>query len=223
MTEQMIRRIGLDQDLEELRSLLRHMGEHVIDALEGAITALHTLDTAKAQQIVKDDVLLNAMEDQIMDIGSRLIVTQQPVAKDLRRIIVAFKISSDLERMGDLALDVAKVTMRLQGQQLIKPLVDIPNMAAIVKVMITEAITSYLDENTDLAYKMAQDDDEVDHLYGQMITELYAFLTAHPESSSQVMLLTLVGRYIERIADHATNIGESVVYLVTGKRPDLNQ
>ncbi len=219
----MIRRIGLDQDLEELRSLLLRMGQHVIEALEGAITALHTLDTVKAQQIVKDDALLNAMEDQIMDIGSRLIVTQQPVAKDLRRIIVAFKISSDLERMGDLALDVAKVTMRLQGQQLIKPLVDIPNMAAIVKVMITEAITSYLDENTDLAYKMALDDDKVDHLYGQMITELYAYLSAHPESSSQVMLLTLVGRYIERIADHATNIGESVVYLVTGKRPDLNQ
>ncbi|WP_042202554.1 phosphate signaling complex protein PhoU [Paenibacillus camerounensis] len=219
----MIRRKEFDKDLEELRSLLQQMGEHVIDALEGAIVALQTLDIARAQEIVKADLHLNAMEDRIMEIGSRLIITQQPVAKDLRRIIVAFKISSDLERMGDLALDVAKVTMRIQGQTLIKPLVDIPRMAEIVSVMITEAIQSYLDENTDLAYKMAQDDDQVDGLYSSTINELYTYMVEKPESLNQAMLLTLVGRYIERIADHATNIGESVVYLVTGKRPDLNQ
>ncbi|MEK4063841.1 MULTISPECIES: phosphate signaling complex protein PhoU [Paenibacillus] len=219
----MIRRKEFDKDLEELRSLLQQMGEHVTDALEGAIVALQTLDTVRAQEIVKADLRLNAMEDRIMEIGSRLIITQQPVAKDLRRIIVAFKISSDLERMGDLALDVAKVTLRIQGQQLIKPLVDIPRMAEIVAVMIDEAIQSYLDENTDLAYKMAQDDDQVDHLYSATINELYTYMVEKPESLNQAMLLTLVGRYIERIADHATNIGESVVYLVTGKRPDLNQ
>ncbi|MBT2292220.1 phosphate signaling complex protein PhoU [Paenibacillus albidus] len=219
----MIRRKEFDKDLEELRSLLQQMGEHVTDALEGAVLALQTLDTTRAQEIVKADLRLNAMEDRIMEIGSRLIITQQPVAKDLRRIIVAFKISSDLERMGDLALDVAKVTMRVQGQQLIKPLVDIPRMAEIVTGMTTEAIQSYLDENTDLAYKMAQDDDQVDHLYSNMMNELYAYIIEKPDALSQAMLLTLVGRYIERIADHATNIGESVVYLVTGKRPDLNQ
>jgi len=209
--------------LEELRSLLQQMGEHVKDALEGAINALQNLDTTRAQEVVEADLQLNAMEDKIMEIGSRLIITQQPVAKDLRRIIVAFKISSDLERMGDLALDVAKATMRLQGQQLIKPLVDIPRMAEIVTIMIDEAIQSYLDENTDLAYKMAQDDDQVDQLYGAMINELYSFMVTKPDTVSQAMLLTLVGRYIERIGDHATNIGESVVYLVTGSRPDLNQ
>ncbi|MDQ0191776.1 phosphate signaling complex protein PhoU [Paenibacillus wynnii] len=219
----MIRRKEFDKDLEELRSLLQQMGEHVTDALEGAVLSLQSLDTTRAQEIVKADIRLNAMEERIMEIGSRLIVTQQPVAKDLRRILVAFKISSDLERMGDLALDVAKVTLRIQGQELIKPLVDIPRMAEIVKGMTTEAIQSYLDENTDLAYKMAQDDDQVDHLYSAMINELYTYMVAKPESVSQAMLLTLVGRYIERIADHATNIGESVVYLVTGKRPDLNQ
>ncbi|MBW4082311.1 phosphate signaling complex protein PhoU [Paenibacillus sp. S150] len=219
----MIRRKEFDKDLEELRSLLQQMAEHVTDALEGAVLALQTLDTVRAQEIVKADLRLNAMEDRIMEIGSRLIITQQPVAKDLRRIIVAFKISSDLERMGDLALDVAKVTMRIQGQQLIKPLVDIPRMAEIVTRMTTEAIQSYLDENTDLAYKMAQDDDQVDQLYSSMINELYAYMVEKPEFLNQSMLLTLVGRYIERIADHATNIGESVVYLVTGKRPDLNQ
>ncbi|KAA8999737.1 phosphate signaling complex protein PhoU [Paenibacillus spiritus] len=218
----MIRRKEFDKDLEELRLLLRQMGEHVTDALDGAVRSLQQQDAAKAQEIVQADARLNAMEEKIMDIGSRLIVTQQPVAKDLRRIIVAFKISSDLERMGDLALDVAKVTLRLQDQPLIKPLVDIPRMAELVRVMTDEAITAYLDENTDLACKMAQDDDQVDHLYSEMINELYGYMVEKPETVAQAMLLTLVGRYIERIADHATNIGESVVYLVTGKRPDLN-
>lgn len=219
----MIRRKEFDKDLEELRSLLQQMAEHVTEALEGAVVALQNIDTTRAQEIVHADLQLNAMEDKIMEIGSRLIITQQPVAKDLRRIIVAFKISSDLERMGDLAIDVAKATMRIQGQQLIKPLVDIPRMAGLVSVMINEAIQSYLDENTDLAYKMAQEDDQVDQLYGSMINELHAYISEKPDTVAQAMLLTLVGRYIERIADHATNIGESVVYLVTGNRPDLNQ
>ncbi|WP_055108793.1 phosphate signaling complex protein PhoU [Paenibacillus ihumii] len=219
----MIQRREFDQNLEELRQLLREMGEHVGHALRESIISLQSLDVSKAKGIIAQDLKLNEMEEEVMEIGSRLIVTQQPVAKDLRRIIVAFKISSDLERMGDLAVDIAKVTLRLEGQTLIKPLIDIPKMSELVELMVEESLQSYLDENTDLAYKMAKDDDEVDHLYSQMISELYSIVIHHPDSLQQVMLLTLVGRYIERIADHATNIGESAVYLVTGHRPDLNQ
>jgi phosphate transport system protein len=219
----MIQRRDFDHSLEELRQLLRQMGEHVEHAVEDAVSALQTMDISKAKSVVLNDVNLNQMEEQIMEMGSKLIVTQQPVAKDLRRIIVAFKISSDLERMGDLAVDIAKVTMRLEGQQLIKPLIDIPKMQQYVNLMIRESLQSYLDENTDLAYKMAQDDDEVDRLYSELIRELYTFMIDNPTSLQQAMSLTLVGRYIERIADHATNIGESAVYLVTGHRPDLNQ
>ncbi|WDH95719.1 phosphate signaling complex protein PhoU [Paenibacillus urinalis] len=219
----MIRRKSFDRELNELRDLLLQMAEHVNKALVDSITSLKTSDQGLAQKIVSEDVELNAMEERIMDIGTKLIITQQPVAKDLRRIIVAFKISSDLERMGDLALDVAKVTMRLEGQNLIKPLIDIPQMADIVKVMIDESIQSYLEENSDLAYQMAKRDDGVDQLYSRIITDLYSYMSDHPQEASQVMLLMLVGRYIERIGDHATNIGESTVYLVTGKRPDLNQ
>lgn len=219
----MIRRKEFDEGLEELRVLLRQMGQHVSEALDRAITSLKTNDTELAQEIIKNDAALNQMEENILDMGSSLIIKQQPVAKDLRRIIVAFKISTDLERMGDLASDVAKVTLRMEGQELIKPLVDIPQMAEIVKDMIDDSITSYLDENTDLAYKMAQQDDKVDALYSKMITELYSFMMNSPSQASQAMLLLLVGRYIERIGDHSTNIGENTVYLVTGQRPDLNQ
>ncbi|KOP67032.1 PhoU family transcriptional regulator [Bacillus sp. FJAT-18019] len=219
----MIRRIEFDQQLNELKTLLQDMGKHTEEALANSVKSLQALDAEQAQAVIKNDVQLNTMEEQIMDIGSRLIVTQQPVAKDLRRILVAFRIASDLERMGDLARDVAKVTIRLQGQKLIKPLVDLPRMSDLVRVMVAESIESYLTENTDLAYKMAQDDDQVDHLYSVILQDLYTHLTSDPDSANQAMLLIMVGRYIERIADHATNIGESTVYLVTGHRPDLNQ
>ncbi|MGG1877219.1 phosphate signaling complex protein PhoU [Paenibacillus cisolokensis] len=219
----MIRRIEFDQQLEELKTTLRDMGKHMEEALATAVESLQNLDTDKAQHVINNDVRLNAMEEQIMDIGTRLIVTQQPVAKDLRRILVAFRIASDLERMGDLARDVAKVTIRLRGEKLIKPLVDLPQMSDMVRAMVSESIESYLTENTELAYKMAEDDDEVDHLYSKILKELYSHLSSDPDHANQAMLLVMVGRYIERIADHATNIGESTVYLVTGHRPDLNQ
>lgn len=212
-----------DQSLGELRRLLTAMGDHVVHALEEAVLSLQQLNIEQAKAIIGNDHKLNELEEKVMEIGSRLIVTQQPVAKDLRRIIVAFKISSDLERMGDLALDIAKVTLRLQDSTLIQPLVDIPRMADIVGQMTKESIQSYLDENTDLAYKVGVDDDQVDHMYSGMIRELHNYMIDHAVDGPQVMLLNLTGRYIERIGDHATNIGESVVYLVTGVRPDLNR
>ncbi|CAM4283304.1 phosphate signaling complex protein PhoU [Saccharibacillus endophyticus] len=218
----MVRRTDFDSGLNQLRELLIKMGTRMDEALQEAVESLKTADLAKAEEVIRRDGELNVLEEEILELGSQLIITQQPVAKDLRRIIVAFKISSDLERMGDLARDIAKVTVRLDGEAVVKPLVDIPHMAGIASTMISESIRSYMDENTDLAYKMAKDDDEVDELYGSMLRELYALLIDKPEAAPQMMLLQMVGRYIERIADHATNIGENVVFLVTGRRPDLN-
>ena len=219
----MIHRKGFDEQLEKLRKLLRQMGEHVSVALGDAITCLQEANVTKAQEIIQLDADLNILEEKIMDLGSNLIITQQPVAKDLRRIIVAFKISGDLERMGDLAVDVAKVTLRMKDQPLTKPITYIPKMSEIVKKMIDESIESFLNEDVDLAYKMAECDHEVDKMYSHKIADLRTFMVNYPHQASQAMLLMLVGRYIERIGDHATNIGESTVYLVTGKRPDLNQ
>jgi phosphate transport system protein len=121
-----------------------------------------------------------------------------------------------------LAVDIAKVTLRIGTQPLIKPLVDIPRMAEIAQLMTTDSINSYIDENVDLAYKMAKMDDEVDHLHSQILRELFVFVAESPGQINQIMLLCFVSRYLERMADHATNIGENVVYLVKGKRPDLN-
>jgi phosphate transport system protein len=144
------------------------------------------------------------------------------VAKDLRRILVAFPMAADLERMGDLSVDIARTELRLQGQTLMKPLVDLPEMARIVRTMVRESIRAYAEENVDLAHKMARNDDRVDALYSQILQELFTLAAADPGLTGQAMLLAFVGRYIERIADHATNIGESVVYLVAGIRSELN-
>lgn len=218
----MTKRRELDHGLEELNELISEMGRRVETALTESIAALEKVDVDSAKRLIKEDKELNKIEEKISEIGSRLIATQQPVAKDLRRILVAFKIASDLERMGDLAVDVAKVVVRLEGQALIKPLIDLPRMAQIVQMMTYESIQSYVQENVNMAYKMAKDDDLVDALYAQIIRELLTIMMEDPRTISQANLLSFVGRYIERFADHATNIGESVVYLVTGSRPDLN-
>ncbi|WCF06855.1 phosphate signaling complex protein PhoU [Paenibacillus thiaminolyticus] len=218
----MIKRREFDLGLDELSRLLEQMGSHVERALFESIESLKTMDAERARAIISEDPHLNRMEDTIMELGSKLILTQQPVAKDLRRILVAFRISSDLERMGDLSIDIAKVVLRIEGQTLMKPLIDLPRMAEIVQHMITDSIRAYVQEDIDLAYKMAKDDDQVDQLYSQIFRELLSYVLENPHNASQAMLLTFVGRYIERIADHATNIGESVVYLVTNERPDLN-
>lgn len=216
-------RKDFDHALEELRTLLIQMGNRVGQALERSVQSLKVQDVALANRIISEDREINSIEDKIMEVGSRLVATQSPVAKDLRRILVAFKISSDLERMADLSVDIAKVTVRLGNEPLFKPLLDIPRMAEIVQHMIQDAIQSYVNEDMDLAFKMAKDDDEVDHLYSQILREMLTYMSENPKHINQAMLLSFVCRYMERIADHATNIGESVVYLVIGKRPDLNQ
>jgi phosphate transport system protein len=218
----MITRKEFDHGLVDLHNLLVEMGRRVEYALKESVDALKTLDIEKAKRIIADDPQINQFEEKITELGTKLIATQQPVAKDLRRILAAFKISSDLERMGDLSVDIAKVVLRMEGQTLIKPLIDLPRMAEIAQMMTYESIQAFIQENVDLSYKMAKDDDDVDALYSQIIRELFTIMLENPKSISQAMLLSFVGRYIERIADHATNIGESVVYLVTGKRPDLN-
>ncbi|WP_188991661.1 phosphate signaling complex protein PhoU [Paenibacillus nasutitermitis] len=218
----MTQRKEFDLGLEELKAHIIEMGNRVERSIGDSMMALENVDVPEAKRLIAEDKELNQIEDKISELGAKLIATQQPVAKDLRRILAAFKIASDLERMGDLSVDVAKVVVRLEGQVLIKPLIDLPRMAEIVQMMTRESIQSFIQENVDLAYKMAKDDDLVDALYSQIIRELFTIMMENPKTISQANLLSFVGRYIERFADHATNIGECVVYLVTGSRPDLN-
>lgn len=212
-----------DIALKELKLKLLHMGGDIQEALRQAIDTLRHLDVVKARQIVENDRLINRQENEIEDLCIRLIATQQPVATDLRKIVAGMRIAADLERMGDLAVDIAKSAIRLEGQTLIKPLLDIPKMATIIDQMISDALNAYVENNMELAQKLAKADDEVDHLYRSIVEQLFTVSAEEPQIAvSQAMTLAFVGRYLERVGDHATNIGEGVIYIISGERSDLN-
>ncbi|WLD92077.1 phosphate signaling complex protein PhoU [Alkalihalobacillus sp. AL-G] len=219
----MVVRENFQTQLDELREMLVELGKLTEKALNEAIVALKTQDVDKALHIIENDVRVNELEEEINDKAILLIAKQAPVASDLRRIIVAIKISSDVERMADFAVNIAKSVIRIGSAKLIKPLEDIPKLAETATQMLTEAIQAYNEENIALAKSMADRDDEVDKKYGQLIQELLGLMKEHPENTDQIIQLSFICRYIERTADHATNIAESIVYLVKGKHYDLNE
>lgn len=215
-------RQSLNEGQVVLTTLLKSMGEEVTRILQGSMQSLYSLDRTQAEYWIEEDQKVNDFERQVDDICVRLIATQQPVAKDLRKIISAMKISTDLERMADLAIDIAKVVRRIEGP-LCKPLIDIPCMAEKSLEMMREGLEAYAAEDMTLAQNLAVLDDEVDHLYKQVVRDLLVIMTQNPENLDQGMHLTFVARYLERIADHATNIGENIIYIGTAERKDLNK
>ena len=204
-----------------LTKLLKDMGEEVGKILEGSIQTLKSLDKTQAEFWIAEDQKVNDFERQVDDQCVRLIATQQPVAKDLRKIISAMKISTDLERMADLSIDIAKVVRRIEGP-LCKPLIDIPRMAEAAYEMMRQGLEAYANEDMKLAQNLAAQDDQVDHLYKQVVRDLLVIMTETPEHLDQGMYLIFAARYLERFADHATNIGENVIYIATAERKDLN-
>jgi phosphate transport system protein len=217
-----MQRQSFDADLKQLRQTLVDMTERVQRSIVHAVEALRQNNVVMAESVIAEDHMLNEYEAKIADIGSTLIALQQPVATDLRRILAAFKMASDLERMGDLAVDIAKTVRRMQGEALIKPLIDIPRMSDIVLTMLRECVQAFVEEDVQRAVVMAQLDDEVDHLHSQILRELFTYVMENPRNVNQALLLCFVSRYLERMADHVTNIGENIVYAVEGRRPDLN-
>ena len=205
-----------------LNKLLKDMSEEVERILNGCMECLISLDRTRAEFWIAEDQLVNNFERQVDDECVRLIATQQPVAKDLRKIISAMKISTDLERMADLAIGIAKVARRIEGP-LCKPLADIPLMAEKALSMMRQGLEAYSNEDMELAHDLAIQDDAVDHLYNRVVRDLLVIMSENPEIIDQGMYLTFAGRYLERFADHATNIGENVIYIATAERKDLNK
>jgi len=209
-------------DLRELQQEILRMGSMVEEAIDLSVTALKEQDVGLAQKVRQGDEAIDDLELLIEDRCVKLIATQQPMAKDLRRISVAFKIITDLERMADYANDIAKATLIIAQEPLIKPLIDIPRMAKLSQKMVKAALDSYVNEDIELAMSLAEADDEVDSLHSQVLRELLTYMMEDPKTIRQATHLSFVSRYLERISDHATNIGERVIYMVTGKRKDLN-
>ncbi|MBC7341986.1 MAG: phosphate signaling complex protein PhoU [Clostridia bacterium] len=215
-------REGFQNSLVELQKDILRMGSLVEEAIARAVEALKKQDMALANSVIESDRVIDDLELEIEDKCMKLIATQQPMAKDLRRISAAFKMVTDLEKMGDHASDIAKATRRIGNQPLIKPLIDIPRMAELSQKMVKDSLDAYVNENPELAYAVAQDDDMVDHLHSQVFRELLTYMMEDPRTINQATYLLFISHYLERIADHATNIGERVIYLVTGERKELN-
>ena len=217
-------RHNYDYELQGVRNDILQMGQLVITAIERSIQALVDLDMELACQVIQGDDAIDELELLLEERCVVLIARQQPLAKDLRILSTGLKISTDLERIGDHAFDIAKIAKRLGegGNGHIKPLLDIPRMAGLATQMLRDALTAYVNMDVELADKVCQADDEVDALYNQLFRELLTYMLVDPAVINDATQLIFVARYLERVADHTTNIAEWVIYLQTGQRLHKN-
>ncbi|MDI3297662.1 MAG: phosphate signaling complex protein PhoU [Bacillota bacterium] len=215
-------RESFNAQLEGLQSTLLKMGSRVEEAIQAVIRALVDRDPVVARAVVEGDDEIDRLQHEVEHEASQLIALQQPLAGDLRHIVSAIKISGDLERIGDNCENIAKVVIRLGGQPYVKPLIDVPRMGELARSMLRDTLEAYVSRDVEAIRTLPERDDEVDHLYSQVLRELLTYMMQDPQTIQQGMELLLVSRYLERIADHVTNVGESVIYLVTGEHVDLN-
>ncbi len=215
-------RTGFQSELETLKVEILRMGARVSDALALAVAALNQGDQQKAAQVIQGDTDIDLREVEIERQCLRLLALQQPMASDLRMISSALKVITDLERMADHATNVAKATIRLAGQPLIKPLVDIARMAQLVQEMLRKGLRAYTERDAAAAREYVALDDEIDHLYNAIFRELLLMMIHDQSVIEQATQLLFVAQNLERIGDHATNLAEWTIYMVTGDRPALN-
>jgi len=215
-------RLNYQNTLDELKREILKMGSLVKEQIELTVSALAAQDLELAQKVIDRDDLVDALELKIEEQCLKLIATQQPMAKDLRTIAAGIKIIIDLERIGDNAVDIAKTTLRIGHEPLMKPLIDIPRMTVITEDMLKDALQAYVNEDVELAESLAEKDHEVDRLHGQVIRDVLTYMFENPKNITQGTHLMFISRYLERIADHVTNLGENIIYMVTAERKDLN-
>ena len=209
-------------EMDELHQLILRMGGQVEKSIELAIKSLKEQDAQLAEQIVKDDDISDLMKLEVEDKCAKIIATQQPLAKDLRKVLAANQIATDLERMADHAVDIANVAIKLKGERYIKRLIDIPRMSDMALAMVKKSLDSYVTEDAVLAAEACQADDMVDDMRDMLMRELFTYAIDMPREMVQIINFMFVVWFLERIADHATNIGEWVIYHVTGEHKDLN-
>ena len=211
-----------ENEMERLQMDILKMSSMVEESLLMSVTALKNKDIMSAQKVIDGDEAIDDKEIMIEDHCLKLIALQQPLAKDLRIIATALKIITDLERIADYSSDISKITLKVAGEEYVKALVDIPEMAHIAVEMIRLSIDAYINRNVEQAKQAAAMDDQVDLLQKKIFKDLVEIMVKHPEKVNQATLFLLVSRYLERIGDHITNICERIVYSETGVRIELN-
>jgi len=206
-----------DQQLAKLHDMLIEMGAMIEKAITLAIRALVQQDESMAKQAIATDEEIDDMETEIEAMCLRLLLQQQPVARDLRLISAALKMITDMERIGDQAADISEIAMYLVGETYIKELEHIPQMAEATAKMVTESIKAYVEMDLDLARRVVEYDDVVDKLFYTVKSDLIELISADSANGQQAIDLIMIAKYFERIGDHAVNIAEWVVFSITGR------
>jgi len=203
-------------ELDELHALLLQMGELVESSIRRSVQSLVERDKELAKAVMRDEPRVNQMQVEIDSKTTRLLALNQPVARDLRFLTATLKINTDLERMGDLAVNIAERAIALINLPAVKPLVDIPKMAALAQNMLLKSLEAFVRAYADLAQSILPSDDEVDALKDSVYQELVELMQRDPVTIPAAVDLIFVARNLERIADHATNIAEDVIFLAKG-------
>jgi len=215
-------RVHFDHDLATLTGELQHLGEMVVQAVQEAFQALQERDVHRAQRVIEHDRNINQVERDIETHALRLIATQQPVASDMRRLIVTIEIAGELERIADYAKGIARMTLRAAPVPEPALPAEMEQMAHRAIAMLRKALDSFVGRDSATAEMLAADDDEVDELYERVETMLTHQMAQNPLTVAWVSGLLFAAHYLERVADRATNIGERVVYLVKAQVVELN-
>lgn len=212
-----------NEDLANLKESIKQLAFDAKAAFEDAIEALYQKDVEKAQQIIDQDEKLDELDEYINEQAILLIAKQQPFATDLRRLVTAIKISTDLERMADHAVNIAKSTIRLGKEHDLEIHPKLRKMEQVASEMVNFAIEAFDNEDVTIAKKLADLDDQVDDMYGELTRDMLEQTATNPQKIQHIMQMAFTSRYIERFCDHITNIGESIFYLVKGQNYDLNE
>ena len=215
-------RTALDRDLHAVQDDMLRLGSLIDSAIDRALQALAHRDFNLARQIIADDAQVNDLRFQIEEACFVAIATQQPAARDLRVLVAAMNIVSDLERMADHAAGIAEVVLRMGDEPLLKPLIDMPRMAAEAREMLRQALDAYVRQDAELARSVAVRDDVIDGLYKQIFRELLSFMIEDPRTTTRALYLLFAAHNLERIGDHITNIAERVIFMASGIMKELN-
>ena len=206
-----------DDELKSLKDKILRMGGLAEEQVRGSLRALIERDSDLARKIIQNDRQVNSLDVEVDEDSLRLLALQQPTARDLRFITTAMKISTELERISDLAENICERAIELNEEPQLKPYIDIPRMANWSLRMVKEALDAFVTGDATLARKVCTDDDFVDDLTHQLFRELLSFMLENPQTITRAIRITFIAKYLERIADHATNVAELVVYMVEGK------
>jgi phosphate transport system protein len=206
-----------DLEIDKIKESILAMGGFVEDAIRKSMKALVDRDRDIAVQVIDGDAIVNNYDVEIEEECIRFLALYQPTGSNLRLVTTAIKIITDLERMGDLAVDICERAVELNDEPPLKPYIDLPRMAEAAQKMLKDSLDAFVAKDADLAMTVCEADDFVDNLNHQIFNELLLFMLQDPKNISRAVRLTYIAKYLERVADHATNIAEMVVYLVRGK------